>query len=154
MSTAHSSSDRGSSEIDVAFSLPPPQSGRASSSSGRAMHASRIGASTDQSATCSINASIVGSAHCTSSIRNTSGRVAAIASRRRRIAHSVSSGVSLLPLDTDDLPDLRGDRGRRAHRRPPARRCRARASSAVSAPVSPAASRTASTTGRNVMPSP
>ncbi len=153
MSTAHSSSERGSSEIDVAFNFPPPQSGRASSSSGRAMHASRIGASTDQSATCSINASIVGSAHCTSSIRNTSGRVAAIASRSRRIAHSVSSCAASSPSIPTTCPTCAAMRSRCSSATTNAA-IRARASSAVSAPVSPAASRTASTTGRNVMPSP
>ena len=43
----------GSSSTVVAFSLPPPQPGRRSSSSGRAMQSSRIGASRERSATCS-----------------------------------------------------------------------------------------------------
>ena len=45
ISCVHSSSESGSSRIDVAFSLPPPQPGRASSSSGRARQTSRIGTS-------------------------------------------------------------------------------------------------------------
>ncbi len=57
----------------VAFSLPPPQPGRSSSSSGRAMHSSRIGASRVQSATCSIRSRNAGSAQWMSSNTTTSG---------------------------------------------------------------------------------
>ena len=52
----------GSSRIEVAFILPPPQPGRTSSSSGRAMHRSRTAASRVQSARCSIRSRNVGSA--------------------------------------------------------------------------------------------
>ena len=67
-------SSSGSSRTVVAFSLPPPQPGRSSSSSGRARHRSRIGASRDQSATCSTRSRNVGSAQWRSSKTTTSGR--------------------------------------------------------------------------------
>ena len=54
INSSQSSPESASSRIVVALSLPPPQPGRSSSSSGRAMQSRRIGASRDQSATCSI----------------------------------------------------------------------------------------------------
>ena len=58
----------------MAFSLPPPHPGRASSSSGRAMHSTTIGASRERSLTCSIRSRNVGSAQWRSSNTTTSGR--------------------------------------------------------------------------------
>ena len=52
----------GSSSTVVAFTLPPAQPGRRSSSSGRAMQSSRIGASRERSATCSTRSRNVSSA--------------------------------------------------------------------------------------------
>ena len=57
----------GSSRTVVAFSLPPRPAGRRSSSSGRAMQSSRIGASRERSATCSTRSRNVGSAQWRSS---------------------------------------------------------------------------------------
>ena len=93
ISSRVSSSPSGSSRIEVAFSLPPPQPGRASSSSGRAMHSSMIGASRDRSATCSTRSRNVGSAHWRSSNTTTSGRRRATASNSRRAAQKISSLV-------------------------------------------------------------
>ena len=73
----------GSSRTVVACSLPPAQPGRRSSSSGRAMHRSRIGASRDQSATCSTRSRNASSAQCRSSHTTTSGRSRAASSNRR-----------------------------------------------------------------------
>ena len=56
-----SASVSGSSRIEVALSLPPPQPGRVSSSSGRAMQRSRIGTSREKTATCSTRSRNVGS---------------------------------------------------------------------------------------------
>ena len=69
-----SSALSGSRRIEVAFSLPPPHPGRASSSSGRAMHSTTIGASRERSLTCSIRSRNVGSAQWRSSNTTTSGR--------------------------------------------------------------------------------
>ena len=66
--------DSGSSSTVVALSLPPAQIGRRSSSSGRAMQTSRIGASRLQSATCSTRSRKVGSAQCRSSKTQTTRR--------------------------------------------------------------------------------
>ena len=89
---ADSSSPSGSSRTDVAFSLPPPHPGRASSSSVRATQRRKIGASRDKSATCSTRSTNVGSAHCRSSTTTTCGRSAARASSSRRNATLVSGG--------------------------------------------------------------
>ena len=62
------------SRIVVAFIFPPPQSGRSSSSSGRATHRSRSGASRVQSARCSTSSRKLGSAQWMSSNTHTSGR--------------------------------------------------------------------------------
>ncbi len=62
------SAPSGSSRSDVALSLPPPQPGRASSSSVRATQRRKIGASRERSATCSTRSRNTGSAHWRSSI--------------------------------------------------------------------------------------
>ena len=92
ISASHSSSPSGSSRIDVAFILPPPQSGRTSRSSVRATQRRKIGASRERSATCSTRSMKTGSAHCRSSTTTTCGRSAARASRSRRNASCVSGG--------------------------------------------------------------
>ena len=89
-----SASPSGSNRIEVAFILPPPQPGRRSRSSGRAMQSMKIGASRDQSTTCSTRSSIGGSAHCRSSRTRTSGRSSAAASKMARVASCVSAGVA------------------------------------------------------------
>ena len=70
----------------------PPQPGLTSSSSVRAMHRRKIGASRERSATCSTRSMNTGSAHCRSSITTTCGRSAARASSSRRNASCVSGG--------------------------------------------------------------
>ncbi len=92
-SLPHSSAFSGSSRIEVAFNFPPAHPGRSSSSSGRAMHASRIGASRARSAMCSTSSRNVSSAHWRSSITNTTGRSAASRSSSARTAQRISSGV-------------------------------------------------------------
>ena len=67
ISLAASASVSGSRWIVVALSLPPPHIGRRSSSSARARHSRRIGASRDQSAMCSMRSRNVGSAQWMSS---------------------------------------------------------------------------------------
>ena len=74
MSTDDSSWESGSSRMEVAFSFPPAQPGRPSSSSGRARQRISTGALRTQSARCSIRSSSVGSAQWTSSKTSTSGR--------------------------------------------------------------------------------
>ena len=71
---------------------PAPQPGRASSSSGRAMHSRRSRASA-RSARCSTRSSRAGSAQWTSSSTRTTGRSRARASRRRRTAQAVCSAL-------------------------------------------------------------
>ena len=71
---AHSAFPSGSSRSEVAFSLPPPQSGRTSSNSLRATQSMKIGASRERSATCSTRSTNSGSAHCRSSMTATWGR--------------------------------------------------------------------------------
>ena len=73
ISSSVSSAVSGSSRTVVALSLPPAQVGRRSSSSGRAMQRSRIGASRLQSATCSTRSRNVGSAQWRSSKTQTTG---------------------------------------------------------------------------------
>ena len=91
ISSADSSWLSGSSSIDVAFSLPPPQAGLPSRSSGRARQTIRTGASRTQSARCSIRSSSVGSAQCTSSKARTRGDLRASVSTSLRTAQRISS---------------------------------------------------------------
>ncbi len=109
MSCAHSSAPSGSSRSDVAFIFPPPQPGRTSSSSVRAMQRRKIGASRERSATCSTRSMKIGSAHCRSSMTTTCGRSAARASSSRRKASCVSGGdvpITASGLDADREQDL------------------------------------------------
>ena len=94
-----SASASGSSRIDVAFSLPPPQPGLTSRSSGRATQRRRIGAARDQSTTCSTRSSIGSSAQWRSSITSTSGRSRARSSRSARVASCVSAGEDRIASD-------------------------------------------------------
>ena len=91
-SSAAMSAASGSSRTEVAFSLPPPQPGRASRSSGRAMQSRKIGTSRDQSATCSTRSWSGGSAQCRSSSTTTSGRSCASRSKSARVESCVSAG--------------------------------------------------------------
>ena len=74
----------------VAFSLPPPQPGRRSSSSGRAVATTRSGTSVTQSTSSSTKSSRLSSAQCRSSKTRTSGRCSASPSRKRRQAEKAS----------------------------------------------------------------
>jgi hypothetical protein len=85
----------GSSSTVVALSFPPPQPDRRSRRSGRARHRSMIGASRDQSATCSIRSRNVGSPHCTSSSTTTKGREVATDSKSFRVATAMSSADAI-----------------------------------------------------------
>src|SRR6266581_2767614 len=87
-----SSEESGSSRTLEALSLPPPQADRRSSSSGRAMQSSRIGASRLKSAMCSTRSRKTGSPQCRSSNTTTSGPRAAAASKSLRTAQAISSG--------------------------------------------------------------
>ena len=93
-SSSVSSGPSASSRIEAAFSLPPPQPVRLSSSSGRAMHTSAMGASRARSATCSTRSRKVGSAHWRSSSTTTSGRRRATASNSLRTAQKIFSLVA------------------------------------------------------------
>jgi hypothetical protein len=97
ISSAHSCSVRGESEIVVAFILPPAHTGRSSSKSGRAMHSSRIDAPRDQSERCSMRSRKADSPQWTSSNTTTTGRARPRVSRKRRIAQKVSSGAPPSP---------------------------------------------------------
>ena len=68
--------------------------GRRSTSSGRAMQSSRIGAPEESSATCSIRSRNVSSPHWMSSKTTTSGRSAAACSSVLRKAQAISSDVA------------------------------------------------------------
>ncbi len=100
----------GSSRSAVAFSFPPPQSGRTSRSSVRATQRRKIGASRERSATCSTRSMKTGSAHCRSSITTTCGRSVARASRRRRNASCVSAGDVPITESGLDADRRRGSR--------------------------------------------
>ena len=90
-SASLSAADSGSSRTVAAFSLPPPQPGRRSSSSGLAMHSRSRGASRDRSATCSTRSRNVCSAQWMSSKTQIGGRAAARSSSSLRNAQAISS---------------------------------------------------------------
>ena len=126
ISSADSSRVSGSSRIDVAFSLPPPQPGRPSRSSGRARQTISTGASRTQSARCSIRSSSVGSPQCTSSNTRTSGGLRASASTSLRTAQKTSSLAAPAVPEPIAALEPRGDdvRVRRSLRAAPGRRDR------------------------------
>ena len=74
----------------AALRLPPPQPGRRSSSSGRAVQTTRMGTPEDQSTRWSTKSSRPSSAQCRSSKTSTSGRCSASASKKRRQAPKAS----------------------------------------------------------------
>ena len=92
MSSSTSSSAKGSSRSVTG------QVGRRSLSSGRAMQSSRIDASEDRSATCSIRSWNVCSPHWMSSNTTTSGPSAAACSSVLRKAHAISSDEAAASL--------------------------------------------------------
>ena len=109
INSSQSSTESASSRIVVALSLPPPQPGRSSSSSGRATQSRKIGASRDQSETCSIRSRKTGSAHWMSSKTTICGRSAARASISLRKESCVSAGRAadhLAGVDADRDQDL------------------------------------------------
>ena len=93
-STSLACSESGSRWIVVALRFPPAQSGRRSSSSGRAMHSRSIGASRVHSTTWSRRSSSVGSAQWMSSTTTSSGRRRAVASNSLRTAQKISSDAA------------------------------------------------------------
>ena len=90
MRRAVCSAESGESPIVEALSLPPPQPGRRSRSSGRALQTTRSGTSLSQSTSSSTKSSRPSSAQCRSSSTRTSGRCSASASRKRRQAANAS----------------------------------------------------------------
>ena len=153
-SRSDSSGESGSSVRVLARSLPPPQPGRTSSSSGRAMQATRIGASRLRSVTWSTRSSRLGSAQWRSSSTTTSGRERDRPSKNRRTAQPISSGGRAM---SPDAPMSCATR---------AATSAAEGSSGTSAAIAslmlpgpsrssgPMASRTISASGQYVMPSP
>ena len=104
-----SSSDSGGSEIVSAFAFPPPQPGRRSSSSGRAVQRTSSGASRMRSASSSTKSSRPSSAQCRSSRTSTSGRRSANPARKRRHAGEGFSGTldrPALARHADQRPQL------------------------------------------------
>ena len=106
---AHSSSERGSSSTDVAFSLPPPQPGRTSSSSGRARQTRRIGASRVESAMCSTRSRKVASPQWMSSKTRTRGWAARGPRRARAPRCEPSSAPPPCSARPISLSHLLGD---------------------------------------------
>ncbi len=90
MSSAVCSSESGESASVVAFSLPPPQPGRRSRSSGRAVATTSSGTSVTQSTSSSRKSRRLSSAQWMSSTTTTSGRCSASPSRKRRQAANAS----------------------------------------------------------------
>ncbi len=107
-----SSSDSGSSSIEVERTRPPPQPGRCSRSSGRARQMMRSGART-QSAMCSISSSSGSSAQWMSSKKRTSGCTSASVTMTSRAAHAISCELRS-PSSASSIPAARaqnvGDR--------------------------------------------
>ncbi len=127
------------------------QSGRCSSSSGRAVQRSRIGASVDEPAMRSTRSRNVVSAQWTSSKRRTRGR------RRAQVSNSLliprkssSTGYS---ASESPIAAATGSAATAASC-PSSSRTRSRARSGPSSSRIPAAWRTISTIGQNVMPRP
>ena len=137
----------------VAFTIPPPHPGRVSSSSGRARHSSMIGASRDQSAICSMSSRNFDSPQWMSSNTRTSGWRVACASKKSRMAQSVSSGAAL-PVDRPMASTTLSATNRAWSTPASTAAILPRAISCGSASVSPAACPTTSATGQNVIPSP
>ena len=92
ISVAVSSAVSGDSATVAAFTLPPPQAGRRSSSSSRAVQRISIGTSCTQSTRYSMKSSRPSSAHWMSSNTSTMDRCSASASKKRRHAANASSG--------------------------------------------------------------
>ena len=146
MSASESSSERPSRSMDTAFTLPPPQAGRSSRSSGRARHSTMMGASFVRSTSESRRSRSVGSAHWRSSNTRRRGRSRASDSSSLRIAQNVSS----LADSASGLPTAAATRRamRAASGVPP------RVAAIASVEVAPAAARTTSASGQNVIPLP
>ena len=113
MRSSHASGLSGSSRSDVAFSFPPPQSGRTSSSSVRATQRKKIGALRERSATCSTRSTNTGSAHWRSSITTTCGRSAA-----RALEQPAKGDARLLGHGRDDALGIDAERNEHLDERP------------------------------------
>ena len=113
MRSSHASGLSGSSRSDVAFSFPPPQSGRTSSSSVRATQRKKIGALRERSATCSTRSTKTGSAHWRSSITTTCGRSAA-----RALEQPAKRNARLLGHGRDDALGVDAERNEHLDERP------------------------------------
>ena len=122
-----SAGDRADSEIAVASESPPPQPGRRSNRSGRAMHTTRIRPAA-RATTDSTSSNRLGSAQCTSSISTTSAESSASDSRYRcharatdrwaasRSAPASGSVASSTPIEDSStfvtpIPSSPGNRG-------------------------------------------
>ncbi len=108
-SSAVSSSESGASESVVAFGFPPPQPGRRSSSSGRAVARTSSGTPLAQSTRWSTKSSRASSAQWRSSKTRTSGCCSASASRKRRQAAKASmwpSRASASAVQPDERPQV------------------------------------------------
>ena len=158
-SAAVCSSESGESASVVAFSLPPPQAGRRSRSSGRAVPTTSSGTSASQSTSSSTKSSSVSSAQWRSSNTSTSGRCSDIASSARRHA----ANATLTPVAAELVSSPRPTRAKRCVRTRPRRRSReSRPSSARASPrllrpscsTMPACALTISPSAHSVTPSP
>ena len=95
---------RGASEMVSAFRLPPPQSGRRSNSSGRAVATTSSGTSVTQPTRSSMKSSSSSLAQWTSSNTSTVGRCSASASTKRRHAPKLSSRAPVSATQSDQRP--------------------------------------------------
>src|SRR5438128_901835 len=90
-------SESGSNEIVSAFGLPPPQLPRCSHSSGRAVHTTSNGTEAVLSIKPSRKSKSALSAQCKSSTTNTTGPLAAAASKNIRQPANASSSAPVAP---------------------------------------------------------
>ena len=110
-SRAVSPSPSGASESVWAFRLPPPQPGRRSSSSGRAVVTTRSGTLSIQSASSSTKSSRSSSAQWRSSKTMTVGPRSASASTKRRRAAKLSPRAPPASVESHERPQPRLDPG-------------------------------------------
>ena len=101
--------ESGESETVSALRLPPPQPGRRSSSSGRAVQTTRSGTPVAQSTRWSTKSSRPSSAQWRSSKTSTSGRCSASASKKRRHAANASRRRSPASCRGPAEPDERAE---------------------------------------------
>jgi hypothetical protein len=136
---------------------PAPQSGRRSSSSGRAMVTMKIGLVRDHSSRCSMKSNVPESAQCRSSNTSATSPVAAMRSKKVRHAPNSCSGLA----DSAPMPRSASRAGSIQRRSVSSGTCsitdaaiRARVVASSSSAASPARRRIISPSAQNVMPSP